>query len=255
MKNPKSNSRAARKLARKNKLQMGETPAFRKLKKMLRQRYLDGMASLETVARRWDDAIKAPWMKPDYIKKIREELKVSREELQGLSGVSKESIANYESGVSPITLEHAHDIFVALEARGSNEAGEAVVDVIYGLLLSMREADAMLKGEAQMIEEQRKFIADRSKEFQEAIGAYNKRQLQRSIVRTRKVVVDEAIKVFLAEHPDYEDAGEAGKQNGVKMKAKLDELGLKEMTVENFSKVYLLLKNEGLLALKTVNES
>lgn len=60
---------------------------------------------------------------------------------------------------------------------------------------------------------------------------------------------NEAITTFVATHPDFEDDANVGKDNGERMKAKLDELRL-PITSENLHKVYLLLKESGGLTLK-----
>lgn len=67
-------------------------------------------------------------------------------------------------------------------------------------------------------------------------------------VRTAQQTND-AINIFIASHPDYENDGEAGKRNGEAMRMKLAELRV-PVTSENLSKAYLHLKQSGLLTLK-----
>lgn len=61
--------------------------------------------------------------------------------------------------------------------------------------------------------------------------------------------VTQTTKAFVAEHPDFEDEGAAGKRNGELMRMRLAELRL-PVTLENLSRAYSHLKASGLLVLK-----
>jgi transcriptional regulator with XRE-family HTH domain len=87
-------------------------------------------------------------------------------ELARKSGVSRAIIANYETGVTSLTVENALVIYMILEAYGSKEAGRAVRAILEILRKAVKQELAVVDTELNALQKRRQQLLARLAEIE-----------------------------------------------------------------------------------------
>src|SRR6266404_3008386 len=156
MKNPKPNSRAARKKSQRKKLGLAESPALREIRTLITHEYFQSMKAIDELADAIENSMATPfWATPNFLKKTREQVRpeISQSELARVSGISRLIIANYENGVTAISVDNAITIYRTLFELGSVDAAKACSDLWYLIGLVEIKKEGLLRNRFALVEQ------------------------------------------------------------------------------------------------------
>jgi len=143
-------------MTRKNKLRTAPKPRLLKTDPAISQAFLeiDELSTREYLEnkKRYRDAEesliaqlqKVIFRDPKFLKRAREEMKLSQADIANMTGISPSAIGNYEAGIKAPTLDNAYQIYKVLFALGSVDAATAldeIMSIFIVNLLGAREKD------------------------------------------------------------------------------------------------------------------
>ncbi|HXL23833.1 MAG TPA: helix-turn-helix transcriptional regulator [Candidatus Dormibacteraeota bacterium] len=101
------------------------------------------------------------WIGPAALKKRREDVGLSQQELAQIAGITRSVIANYETGVTFPSLDNAMRMYQVFEALGSKEAREIFLSIAKWDNDISRATLRLFDEEALVLETRRRKVEER----------------------------------------------------------------------------------------------